>query len=161
MRLARTVDLTGVTAAQTPTLEFALSYDVAPGYDNVVVEAHPVGSDEWTTLPEAGGLAGSTPPAECEAGFLLELHPFLGPHLTGGDPCAATGTTGSWNRISYVIDQSTGGAGVFVDRTRLAIGGTAVEPEGFETGLGPWTVPGAPEGSPANGGDFERAPTAG
>ena len=60
MRLARTVDLTGVGAAQSPTLEFALSYDVEEGYDNVIVEAHPVGTDDWTTLPEAGGLTDTT-----------------------------------------------------------------------------------------------------
>jgi hypothetical protein len=47
---------------------------------------------------------------------------------------------------------------VFVDQTRLTTGGTAVEPpEGFETGLGPWTTPGAPEGSPPDAGDFARA----
>ena len=49
-----------------------------PGYDNVIVEAHPVGTDDWTTLPEAGGLSDTDSPAECEVGFLLELHPFLG-----------------------------------------------------------------------------------
>jgi hypothetical protein len=183
MRLARTVDLTGVTAAEAPTLEFALSYDVEAGYDNVIVEAHPVGTDDWTTLPEAGGLSDTTPPAECEAGFLLELHPFLGHYLTGGDTCAPTGSTGEWNAItgtsegwqqvafdlsgyaggqvevaiSYVSDPFTGGAGVFVDQTRLTIGGSELEVEGFETGLGAWTVPGAPEGSPGNAGDFERA----
>lgn len=182
MRLARTVDLTAVTAAQAPALEFALSYDAEAGYDNVIVEAHPVGTDAWTTLPEAGGRSDTAPPAECETGFLLQLHPFLGHYLTGGTPCAATGTTGAWNRItgtspgwqdvrfdlsgfaggqvevaiSYVTDPATGGAGAFVDRTRLVVGGAAVEPEGFETGLGPWTVPGAPEGSPPNAGDFAR-----
>jgi hypothetical protein len=182
-RLARTVDLTGVAAAQAPTLGFALSYDVEEGYDNVLVEAHPVGTDEWTTLPEAGGLSDATPPAECEAGFLLELHPFLGHYLTGGETCAPTGTTGTWNRITgtsdgweqvafdlsayaggqvevaitYVSDPASGGAGVFVDQARLTIDGTAAETEGFETDLGPWTVPGAPEGSPGNAGDFERS----
>jgi hypothetical protein len=45
---------------------------------------------------------------------------------------------------------------VFVDQARLTVGGSEVEAEGFETGLGPWTVPGTPEGSPANTGDFER-----
>jgi hypothetical protein len=183
MRLSRTVDLSGVTTDQAPTLEFALSYDVEKGYDNVIVEAHPVGSDDWTTLPEAGGLTTNTPPAECGAGFLLKQHPFLGHYLTGGDACTPTGTTGTWNRItgtsdgwqevsfdlsdyagapvevaiSYVTDSSTGGPGVFVDRTRLTIAGTAVEEEGFETDLGPWTVPGAPAGSAANAGDVERA----
>ena len=183
MRLARTVDLTGVTAAEAPTLEFALSYDVEAGYDNVIIEAHPVGTDDWTTLPEAGGLSDTTPPTECEGGFLLELHPFLEHYLTGGDTCAPTGTTGEWNAItgtsegwqqvafdlsgyaggqvevaiSYVSDPFTGGAGVFVDQAGLTIDGIAVETEGFEADLGPWAAPGAPEGSPGNAGDFERA----
>ena len=104
MRLARTVDLTGVPAAQIPTLEFALSYDVETGYDNVLVEAHPVGTDDWTTLPEIGGLSATTPPAECEVGFLLELHPFLEHYLTLGETCAATGTTGAWNAITGTSD---------------------------------------------------------
>jgi hypothetical protein len=183
MRLARTVDLTAVAAAQAPALQFALSYDVEAGYDNVIVEAHTVGADDWTTLPEAGGLSDSTPPEECETGFLFEVHPFLGHYLTGGDTCTSTGTTGAWNRItgtsdgwqevsfdlsayagqqvevaiSYVTDPFGGGAGVFVDRTRLSIDGAEVEPEGFETGLGPWTVPGAPEDSPGNTSDFARS----
>jgi hypothetical protein len=183
MRLARTVDLTGVTAAEAPTLEFALSYDTEAGYDNVIVEAHPVGTDEWTTLPEAGGLSDTTPPTECEVGFLLELHPFLEHYLTGGDTCTPTGSTGEWNAItgtsegwqqvafdlsgyaggevevaiSYVSDPFTGGAGVFVDQAGLTIDGIAVETEGFEADLGPWTAPGAPEGSPGNAWDFERA----
>ncbi|MET0765921.1 MAG: M14 family zinc carboxypeptidase [Blastococcus sp.] len=182
MRLARAVDLTGVTAADAPALEFALSYDVETGYDNVIVEAHHVGTDDWTTLPEAGGLTDTAPPAECEAGFLLALHPFLEHYLTGGDTCAPTGTSGSWNAItgtsdgwqqvafdlsayaggpvevsiSYVTDPAFGGAGVFVDQARVTAG-PDVEPEGFEIDLGSWTVPGAPEGSPSNTGDFARA----
>ena len=182
MRLTRTVDLSGVTAAQAPSLQFALSYDVETGFDNVIVEAHPVGTDTWTTLPEAGGLSDTTPPTDCQAG-LLELHPFLGHYLTGGDTCTASGTTGTWNAItgtsdgwqdvgfdlspyaggqvevaiSYVTDQAVGGAGVFVDQTRLAIGGAAEQPEGFETDLGPWTAPGVPEGSPATDAGFVRA----
>jgi hypothetical protein len=184
MRLARTVDLRGLTADQAPTLEFALSYDVEEGYDNVIVEAHPVGTDEWTTLPEKNGLSDDEPPTECEVGFLLEQHPFLAHYLTGGgETCAPSGTTGEWNRItgtsdgwqqvafdlsryaggqvevsiSYVTDPFTGGAGVFVDRTRLTIDGTEVEIEGFETDLAPWTTPGEPEGSPQNAGDFARS----
>jgi hypothetical protein len=183
MRLTRTVDLTTVPAGQAAALEFALSFDVESGYDNVIVEAHPVGTDDWTTLPEAGGLSDTGPPTECETGFLLELHPFLEHYLTGGDTCAPTGTTGAWNAItgtsdgwqevsfdlsgyaggevevaiSYVTDPSTGGAGVFVDRARTVLAGTPEEPEGFETGRGPWTVPGEPDGSPANAGDFSRA----
>ena len=152
MRLARTIDLTDVTAAQTPQLQAKLSFDTEPGYDNVIVEAHPVGSEDWTTLPETGGLTSTEVPTECEAGFLLEEHPFLLHYLTpGGDACTATGTTGQWNAmtgnsdgwqqatfdlsayagqqvevsISYVTDPSTGGVGAFIDDTRVLVGGAA------------------------------------
>jgi hypothetical protein len=183
MRLTRTIDLSGVSAAQAPQLQAQLSFDTEEGYDNVIVEAHPVGSDDWTTLPEAGGLSNSDPPTECEAGFLLEEHPWLLHYLTPGNPCGTTGTSGSWHRmtgnsggwrqvafdlsafageqvevsISYVTDVSAGGIGVFVDDTRVVVGGDVVEAEGFETGLGPWSVPGVPAGSPPGGGDFQRA----
>jgi hypothetical protein len=186
MRLARRVDLRSLPAGQAAALEFALSYDVEAGYDNVIVEAHRVGQDDWTTLPEAGGLTDTTPPTECEVGFLLDEHPFLEHYLTlpPSGPCTPTGETGgAWNAItgtsdgwqqvsfdlsayrnsevevmiSYVTDPFTGGAGVFVDQTRLRIGGTVTGQEGFETSLGPWTVPGAPAESPGNDGDFVRA----
>jgi hypothetical protein len=184
MRLARTIDLTGVTAAQTPQLQAKLSFDTEPGYDNVIVEAHPVGSDDWTTLPEAGGLTSTEVPTECEAGFLLEEHPFLLHYLTPGDPCTATGTTGQWNAmtgnsdgwqqatfdlsayagqqvevsISYVTDPASGGVGAFIDDTQVLVGGVARDQEGFETGLGAWSLIGPPAGSPPAGGDFRRAP---
>jgi Immune inhibitor A-like, MAM domain len=184
MRLARTIDLTGVTAAQTPQLQAKLSFDTEPGYDNVLVEAHTVGSQDWTTLPDTGGLTSTDVPAECEAGFLLEEHPFLLHYLTPGDTtCTATGTTGEWNAmtgnsdgwqqatfdlsayagkqvevsISYVTDPSTGGVGAFIDDTQVLVGGVATEHEGFETGLGRWSVLGPPAGSPPAGGDFRRA----
>jgi hypothetical protein len=182
MRLTRTVDLTGVAAAQSPTLRAQLSFDTEPGYDHVLVEAHTMGQDDWTTLPEAGGLTSTDPPAECEAGFLLDEHPFLLHYLTPGDPCTNRGTTGAWNAmtgssdgwqdtafdlsayagkqvevsISYVTDPATGGTGAFVDDTRLDIGGT-VTSEGFETGLGPWTIAGPPPGSSPGTGDFVRS----
>jgi hypothetical protein len=182
-RLARTVDLGDVPAAQKPTLQAQLSFDAEPGYDHVVVEAHPVGTDRWTTLPELGGLTSTEPPAECEAGFLLEEHPFLRHYLTPGDAaCGTSGTTGAWNAmtgssdgwktarfdlsayagqqvevaISYVSDPSTGGVGLVVDDTRLVVGGETVESEGFETGLGPWSTPGVPPGSPEGGAELQR-----
>jgi hypothetical protein len=34
------------------------------------------------------------------------------------------------------------------------VGGVVVEAEGFEDGLGAWSVPGAPAGSPPNAGDW-------
>jgi hypothetical protein len=182
MRLTRTIDLSGATAAQAPQLRAQLSFDTEEAYDHVIVEAHPVGSDDWTTLPELGGLTTTDVPADCEEGFLLEEHPFLEHYLTGGNPCTATGTTGGWNAmsgssdgwqvvafdlsayagqqvevsISYVTDPSTGGVGVAIDDTSVVIAGE-VQSEGFESGLGAWTIPGPPPGSPSDGGDFVRS----
>jgi Zinc carboxypeptidase/Immune inhibitor A peptidase M6 len=183
-RLARTVDLGAVPAGAAPALSFAVSYDTEPGYDNVVVEAHTAGSDDWTTLPEAGGLSDNAVPDECEGGFLLREHPFLEHYLTlGADGCTATGSTGSWNRltgnsngwkqvsydlsayagkkvevaVSYVTDPSSGGAGVFVDDTRVVVGGATTAAEGFETGLGAWSIPGPPAGSPDGATGFARS----
>lgn len=168
---------------QAPALRAQLSFDTEADYDHVIVEAHTVGADDWTTLPEAGGRTTTDVPADCEQGFLLTEHPFLGHYLTQGDPCTNTGTTGSWNAlsgssggwqqmsfdlsayagkqvevsISYVTDPATGGVGVFVDDTSIVVGGQATQAEGFEAGLGAWTLPGPPAGSPPGGGEFERA----
>jgi hypothetical protein len=184
MRLARTVDLTGTDAAAKPSLEFMLSFDTESDYDNVVVEAHTAGQDDWTTLPDTRGGTGTGVPAECGEGFYVRGHPFLAHYLTvGEDGCRAEGSTGSWHRftgasdgwqpvafdlsgyagtkvelsVSYVTDPSAGGRGVFVDNTRLVTGGTGQDDGGFETALGPWAVPGPPPGSPATGADWARS----
>ena len=80
MRLQKTIDLTGATAAES---QFQLSIDTEPQYDNVIVEAHTVGQgDNWTTLPDLNGGTQTDPPAECaEGGFLLSMHPFLEHYL--------------------------------------------------------------------------------
>jgi hypothetical protein len=185
-RLTRTVNLSGVTAADKPTLRTQLLWDVEPGYDNVIVEAHTTGADDWTTLPEAGGATGTAVPAECGAGFYVNEHPWLRHYLTqasGG--CTASGTSGSWNAltgassgwqqvgfdlsayagksvevsISYVSDPGFGGHGVLADNASLVVGGTATETEGFETSLGAWSVTGPPPGSPAVLKDWTRTGT--
>jgi hypothetical protein len=180
-RLSRTFDLTTVSEAEEPAFEAQFSYDTEPSYDNVIVEARTVGEEDWTTLPLAD-ITSTDVPAECEAGFYVEEHPQLLNYLTLGDPCLPTGATGSWNSftgssggwfpvsfdlgdyageqvelsISYVTDSFSGGLGLIVDDTRLVTTSGVSEAEGFETGLGAWTVPGAPEGSPGNVTDFER-----
>ncbi|MER7401408.1 M14 family zinc carboxypeptidase [Streptomyces sp. NPDC000070] len=182
-RLTRTVDLTGVAAADKPTLRTQLMWDTEPGYDNVLVEAHTTGADDWTTLPEKGGATKAAVPAECGGGFYVREHPWLKHYLTlSDDGCTATGSTGSWNSltgasggwrqvefdlsayagktvevsISYVTDPGTGGHGVLADDASLVVGGTAKETEGFETSLGAWKAAGPPAGSPAVLKDWTR-----
>ncbi|MDF3144606.1 MULTISPECIES: M14 family metallopeptidase [unclassified Streptomyces] len=182
-RLTRTVDLTGVSAAQKPSLRTQLLWDVEPGYDNVLVEAHTTGAQDWTTLPEAGGATSTTVPADCEAGFYVGEHPWLAHYLTvATSGCTASGSSGQWNAltgasegwkqvefdlsayagksvevsIGYVTDPSTGGHGVLADEASLVVGGTATQTEGFETSLGSWSVTGPPAGSPAVLKDWAR-----
>ncbi|MFF0746173.1 M14 family zinc carboxypeptidase [Streptomyces sp. NPDC004111] len=175
-RLTRTVDLTGVSAADRPTLKAALNWNTENGFDHALLEAHTAGAEDWTTLPEAGGLTKTTVPTQCEQGFFMEAHPFLTHYLTRGDTsCTPSGTSGQWNSftgssggwkpvsfdlsayagkkvelsMSYVTDPSDLGRGVFLDDTRLSVGGADRETEGFETSLGAWAPTAAPAGSPA------------
>ncbi|XVV34517.1 M14 family zinc carboxypeptidase [Streptomyces sp. CA-100214] len=185
-RLTRTIDLTGVTAADRPTLRTQLLWDTERGYDHALVEAHTTGGDDWTTLPEAGGATGTAVPAECGAGFYIGGHPWLEHYLTlSDDGCTATGTTGQWNSltgasggwrqvefdlsayagksvdvsIAYVTDPGSGGRGVLADEASLVVGSTATGTEGFETSLGAWRVSGPPAGSPAVLKDWARTGT--
>nr|BFD85475.1 M14 family metallopeptidase [Streptomyces sp. Xyl84] len=185
-RLTRTVDLTGVTAADRPALSTRLLWDTERGYDHALLEVRTTGADDWTTLPEAGGRSTAAVPAECGAGFLIADHPWLRHYLTpGSGGCAAHGTSGAWNSftgssggwqqasfdlsayagrtvevsLSYVSDPGTGGHGVLADDTSLVVGGTARDTEGFETSLGPWKVSGPPPGSPAVRKDWARTGT--
>lgn len=182
-RLTRTIDLTGVSAADKPQLKLALNWNTEEGYDHAVLESRTAGGDDWTTLPDAGGLSGTTVPEECGAGFFINGHPFLRRYLTldsGG--CAPQGTSGTWNSftgssngwkqvsfdlsayagksvevsLSYITDPGSGGRGVFADEARLSTGGTDQAAEGFETSLGVWTAQGAPAGSPDVPGDWSR-----
>lgn len=182
-RLTRTIDLTSVTAAQAPALQAQLSYSTETGFDNIIVEAHTAGAEDWTTLPDKNGRTSTTVPEQCEQGYYLDMHPFLGHYLTGGNPCGNTGTSGSWNAftgnsngwvptafdlsayagkkvevsIAYVSDPATGGTGLFIDDTKVTTSAGPIDAEGFENGLGPWTIRGAPAGSPGNGTEFVRS----
>lgn len=183
-RLTRPLDLTGVTAADTPKLDLKLSFHTEPGYDNAVVEVHTEGQDDWTTLPDLGGGTSTTVPTECEAGFLIADHPFLKRYLTpGAQGCAPTGTTGAWHAftgssdgwrsasfdlsgwagkrievsVSYVTDGAEGGRGVFLDDTKLVTRSGTGAAEAFETSLGAWAVGVNPPGSPAPRGEWLRS----
>ncbi len=176
MRLTKTVDLTGASAGE---LAFQLSTSLESGYDHVMVEAHTVGQDNWTTLAERDGKSTTTPPTECEPdGFLLQLHPFLD-HYLGGAGCAGGGSSGEWNSftgstggwepvafdlapflgeqvelsITYVTDPATGGIGAFVDDTKVTVDGST-DADGFEGADSSWTVGEPPAGSPPNQGNW-------
>ncbi|MFJ3635857.1 M14 family zinc carboxypeptidase [Streptomyces sp. NPDC090112] len=182
-RLVRTVDLTGVTAADKPQLKLALNWNTEEGYDHAALEARTAGGEDWTMLPEAGGLSSAAVPEECEAGFFINCHPFLRHYLTldaGG--CTAQGTSGRWNTftgssggwkqasfdlsayagrsvelsLSSITDPGSGGRGVFADEVRLATTAGEQAVEGFETSLGAWAARGAPAGSPEVAGDWSR-----
>jgi Immune inhibitor A peptidase M6 len=148
----------------------------------VIAEAHTSDAD-WTTLPDLNGRTSTNVPLECEQGYYLAQHPWLRHYLTGGNPCTNTGSTGQWNSftgssagwvqvafdlsayagkqvevsIAYVSDPGTGGNGLFIDDTRLTTTAGQVDAEGFETGLGPWRIEGAPTGSPGNPTEFVRS----
>ena len=59
--------------------------------------------------------------------------------------------------ISFVTDPAFAGVGVAIDDTTLVVGGQETQSEGFETGLGAWTVPGPPLNSPPATADFSRS----
>jgi hypothetical protein len=146
------------------------------------VEAHVVGSDTWTTLPDANGHTQTGTGDSCPEG-IAGIHPFLA-HYPGAAPgCEPTGTTGEWHAatgtsngwtefdvdlsryagqqvevsISYVTDWGTQGLGVFLDNARVEVDGAVAAQTSFETDLGGWTVAGPPAGSGPNSTDWSRS----
>ena len=115
MRLTKTVDLTAVAAAQAPQLQFQLSINTEPAYDNVIVEARTVGQDDWTTLPDLNGGPRPTAGRVHGPGFLLALHPFLrttsaAPTARRGTPTwnSFTGSTGGWQQVAFDLSAYAG-----------------------------------------------------
>jgi hypothetical protein len=183
-RLARTL----AVPAGGATLSFWITRDTEPGWDFVFVEAHTVGADDWTTLPDANGHTSDDTGISCLAGW-QGIHPFLAHYQTntGPDTCIPTGTTGSWSAasgltdgtaeqwqvdlaayagksvelsITYASDDVFQAHGVFIDdiTSSTGEGSTSFEADG-DTFDG-WTVPGAPAGSPGNENDWIAGTTA-
>ncbi|GGK24774.1 zinc carboxypeptidase [Pilimelia terevasa] len=174
-RLTRTVDL---SQASTGELAFQLSHDTEPRYDYVFVEAHEVGTDNWTTLPERTGRTSTDAGLGCD-GNIQRLHPHVLHYLTG---CTPKGTTGEWHAVSggsggwqpmafdlsryagkrvevsvtAMTDGGTEGIGVFVDQARVSVGGQVVADTSFEADFGGWATPPAPAGSPKNPATWAR-----
>ena len=184
-RLARTIDV----PAGGATVSFWTSYDTEPAWDHLFVEAHTVGQDNWTTLPDLNGHTTQETGESCKeenSGGWRNLHPQLDHYQTQSGPsaCVPTGTTGAWHAASG----SSGGwqqwqvdLGDFAgQQVELSISyasdwsfqglgvfvddievSTGQGTTSFEAGLDGWSVPGAPPGSSPNPNDFNRTTAAG
>jgi Zinc carboxypeptidase/Immune inhibitor A peptidase M6 len=157
-------------------MAFRISYDTEPDWDFVFVEIHDVAADRWSTAPDLNGHTSSSTGESCPEGW-HELHPWLvqyqGSRCGGAGWNAASGRSAGWEEwridlspyagkqieisISYASDWAIQGLGAFVDSIQLP--GQATE--SFETGLGAWTTPGAPEGSAPNPNDWIRTGSVG
>ena len=188
-RLTRTIDLTGVSVGDAPTLQFRTSYDTEPAWDFQFVEAHAVGSPQWTTLPDANGHTSQDTGDSCPEGWIADLHPFLAHYQTRNEDgsCDPTGTTGEWNArsgrsdsweqweidlsdyagervevsIAYVSDYSVQGLGSFVDQIEVSTGEGTTSFEDDASPMDGWTVSGAPPGSADNPNDWHRTGSVG
>jgi hypothetical protein len=88
------------------TMSFRTSYDTEFPWDFMFVEAHTVGEDDWTTLPDVNGHTDQETGESCKAengpGGWRTLHPQMDHYQTqvGTDACTPTGTTGEWHAAS-------------------------------------------------------------
>jgi Immune inhibitor A-like, MAM domain len=184
-RLAHTVTV----PAGGATMSFWTSYDTEADWDHVFVEAHTVGQDNWTTLPDLNGHTNQETGESCKAensGGWRTLHPFLDHYQTqsGTSACTPTGTTGSWNADSgnsggwqqwrvdlgaYAGQQVEVSISYASDWSSQGLGvfvddievSTGEGTTSFEAGMDGWTTPGAPPGSSPNSNDFSRITSAG
>jgi peptidase M1-like protein/immune inhibitor InhA-like protein len=171
-RLTRTISV----PAGGATLSFKTARAIESGWDFMFVEAHTVGADDWTTLPDANGhTSQSTGNACLESG----VHPFLEHYQTpgpDGETCTPAGTTGKWYAatgrsdgyqdwtidlsayagtqvevsIAYASDYAVQGAGVAVDDVVVSTGAGTTSFEADSDPLDGWQVTGPPAGSPGN-----------
>jgi hypothetical protein len=103
-RLTRTITVPSGGA----TLSFWTSFNLEQDFDYLIVEAHTVGQDNWTTLPDQNGLTSNDLSSDqaCTSGWSNPndaanlLHPFLTHYQTfnpSDGTCSPTGTSGEWN----------------------------------------------------------------
>jgi hypothetical protein len=107
-RLTRTITVPSGGA----TLKFWTSYNLEQDFDYMIVEAHTVGQDNWTTLPDANGHTSDdlSNDQSCPTGWSNMadeanlLHPFLNHYQTfnpADGTCSNTGNIGTppghWN----------------------------------------------------------------
>jgi hypothetical protein len=175
-RLARTISV----PAEGGQLSFFVARDTELNWDFMFVEAHTVGQDDWTTLPDRNGHTSQDTGNVCP--FWLSLHPFLAHYQTdnGDDTCSPTGTTGEWHAatgasdgyeqwavdlgpyagkdvevsITYASDDIIQRRGLFVDDVAGPGGQGTTSFEADSDPFDGWTVTGAPAGSEPNANDW-------
>jgi hypothetical protein len=163
-------------------LSFTVWRDTEPSWDFFFVEAHTVGEDDWTSLPDVGGATSADPGFACFG--VVSLFPFLERYIGApsdtGEGCvpaagaapwwAASGASAGNERwtidlsahagrdvevsISYASDFVIQGRGVFVDDIVVSTGAGNTSFEDDGDALDGWVVAGPPEGSPDNGNDW-------
>jgi hypothetical protein len=89
------------------SLSFWTSYNLEQEFDYMIVEAHTVGQNDWTTLPDLNEHTTSdlSNDQSCTGGWSNPddeanvLHPFLTHYQTfqPDGTCTSSGTTGEWN----------------------------------------------------------------
>jgi hypothetical protein len=175
-RLMRTIPV----PASGGELSFWVIRDTEPNWDHFFVEAHEVGSGEWTTLRDLNGNNNQDTGFVCP--FWLSLHPFLAHYQAdnGDGTCATTGDTGDWwarsgasdgyeqwrldlsryagkqveVSLTYASDDFLQLPGVEIDDI---VGPGGAGTTSFEADGDPmdgWTVPGSPDGSAPNENDW-------
>jgi hypothetical protein len=95
-RFGRTISV----PASGGKLTFWVRRDTERNWDYFFVEAHPVGSDDWTTLADENGHTSD------DTGFTCFYSDFMLHYQTrtADDTCEPTGTTGTWNAVSGTSD---------------------------------------------------------
>ncbi|HET9737667.1 MAG TPA: M14 family zinc carboxypeptidase [Solirubrobacteraceae bacterium] len=173
-RLWTEVDLTGATSGK---VKFKMSFDVEQDWDYVFVEARPVGTEQWTTLPDVNGHTSQATGFSCwdGGGWGADLHDRLLNYQTPSrDTCTPTGTTGEWHaatgssngwqdwevdlsrfagqKVEVAIVQASDWAflnlGAWVDDATVEVGGATSSQTSFEADAGVWQVGGAPASTP-------------
>lgn len=177
-RLSRAIAVPD-TGAQ---LSFWITRRTEPAWDHFFVEAHGVGEDDWTTLPDTDGITTRDTGQACP--YWLALHPFLSHYqsapATDGEPCSPAGTTGEWwaasgvnpdpeqwtidlsawagrsveVSLTYASDDVYQEDGIWIDDIVVSTGEGSTSFEDDDDPFDGWFVAGAPEGSASNANDW-------
>jgi hypothetical protein len=178
-RLTRTI----AVPAGGGRLTFHVQRNTEPDWDFFAVEARPVGTDTWTTLPDLNGHSSTDTGLSCP--YWLTIHPFLAHYEAddGAGGCRPNGSTGAWNAatgdsdgyetwsvdlsayagqrvqvaLSVITDDVYSYAGAWVDDIVGPGGSGSTSFENDGNTMDGWSVPGAPAGSPGNTADWTVA----